>query len=321
MKDLAKATKLSEWRAFRGEIESAVLAVLGQLPKERLEPQVKVVDELQFPGYVRKRINYFVNDWERVSAWLFVPDGKDDQPAILCCHQTVPQGKDETAGLDGDSMLAFALHYADMGYVTLAPDCITAGDRIGPGLAPYDTKSFYKDHAAMSAMGKMLADHLCAIDVLCEVKCVDSARIGVIGHGLGGQNALFLEAFDERVQVGVASCGFTRFAADRKPERWARDRGFVYFPRLREAIERREFPFDWEHIMALAAPSPTLVIAALNDPCFPNTKSCEKAVAVAHGIYELLGASEALSIFTHNDGHRITADSLRAADDWFERWL
>lgn len=321
MLDLTKAKQLSGWRAFRKKIEATVLSVLGELPLERVEPQMKTVDELQFTGYVRKRVVYFVDDWERIPGWLFVPDGKDEQPAILCCHEAVPQAKDEPAGLEGDSMLAFAQHYAELGYVTLAPDCIAAGDRVPYGLEPYDTRSMYKDYPKVSAMGKMLADHLCGVDVLCELKSVDSARIGVVGHGLGGHNALFLEAFDERVQVGVVSCGFTRFAADADPGRWARDTGLVYLPRLREAIKKREFPFDWEHIMALAAPSPTLVITALNDPCFPNTESCQDAVRLAHSAYDLLGAPEALDIFAHDDGHRMTPEALQTADDWFERWL
>ena len=203
----------------------------------------------------------------------------------------------------------------------LAPDTITAGDRISSGLAPFDTKAFYKDNPKMSAMGKMLSDHIYAIDAMCEVKRVDSARIGVVGHGLGAHNALFLAAFDERIQTCVASCGFTRFAVDTGPERWARESGFVYLPLLRDAVKSGKFPFDWEHILALVAPSPTFLISALNDSCFPNTKSCEKAVQLASTVYKLLGAHNALTLLTHNEGHRMTPEALEAADDWFERWL
>jgi dienelactone hydrolase len=321
MVNLAKVSCLAAWPAVRSEIEAVVLAALGPMPKERIELQTKTVDEMQFSGYVRRRVNYFVDEWERVSAWLFVPDRRDEVPAIICCHRMTPPGKDEIAGLDGDPTLAFAQHYAELGYVTIAPDCITAGDRVSTGLAPYDTKSFYKDNPKMSAMGKMLSDHLCTVDVLCETKRADGERMGVIGHGLGAQNALFLSAFDERIKACVASCGFTRFANDKDPERWARDAGFVYFPQFREAVKTREFPFDWEHILALAAPSPTLLLTALNDSEFPNTRSCEKAVQLAGNIFQLLGAEEALSIFLHDAGHRVPPEAIEAADEWFDRWL
>ncbi|MCX5759403.1 MAG: dienelactone hydrolase family protein [Candidatus Hydrogenedentes bacterium] len=321
MVNLAKVSSLAQWPGIRGEIESTVLSMLGPVAKERVELQTKTVDEMQFSGYVRRRVNYFVDEWDRVSAWLFVPDRKDEMPGILCCHRAVTQGKDEPAGLEGDPVMFMAQRYAELGYVTIAPDCITAGDRISPGLAAYDTKSFYKDNPKASAMGRMLSDHLYALDVLCEVKRVDSARLGVIGHGLGAQNAIFLAAFDERVQTCVASCGFTRFAADKDPERWMRDAGFVYFPLLREAIKTKKYPFDWEHILALCAPSPTLVVAAANDPEYGNSKGCEKAVELAANIYRLLGPADALAVLVHDSTRPISPEVYEAADEWFERWL
>lgn len=321
MTNLAKLGSLPAWPAMRGEIDAAVRAVLGTLPKERAELQTKTIDEVQYPGYVRRRVNYFVDEWERVSAWLFVPDRKDEMPAIVCCHQESSQGKDECAGLEGDTLLAFAQHYAELGYVTIAADSITVGDRTPAALPPFDTRNFYKDNPKMSALGKMLSDHMCAVDVLCEIKRVDSARIGVVGHGLGGLNALFLAAFDDRVQTCVASCAFTRFATDKEPERWARESGFVCLPLLREAIKARKYPFDFEHILALIAPSPTLILAGLNDETLPNTKSAEKAVQIASNVYRMLGAGSVLDLYTHHDGHRVTPDGLQIADEWFERWL
>jgi cephalosporin-C deacetylase-like acetyl esterase len=321
MIELGKVNGLAGWRESRGEIEKAALSLLGPLPKNRVELQAKTVDEDQCLGYTRKRINYFVDEWERVSAWLFVPEEKEEMPALLCCHDMVAQGKDEAAGFEGDPLLFFAQHYAELGYVTLAPDCITAGDRVSSGLAPYDTKSFYKDHPKSSVLGKMLSDHIYGLDMLSEVKHVDSARIGVVGHGLGGTNALLLAAFDERVQACVASCGFARFSDDKQVSRWVMDEAFAALPKLREAIEKKSFPFDWEHVLALAAPTPTLVLTALNDDLLPAAKSCEKATDAARSVYRLLGATGALEIESHQSGRRMTTSTLEAADEWLERWL
>ncbi|HOJ33358.1 MAG TPA: prolyl oligopeptidase family serine peptidase [Candidatus Hydrogenedentes bacterium] len=319
--DLAKLKDLKDWHKIRNDIRDKIIAVLGKFPDEKPEPQMKVLDEDSFDGYVRKKITYFVDEWERPNAWFFMPDGKDDVPAILCCHQMTPFGKNEPAGIEGDPNLAFAKHYAELGYATLAPDCITAGERISFSLEPYDTSSFYKDHPGMSAMGKMLWDHMIAVDVLCEMRRVDSARIGVIGHSLGGHNALMLAAFDERIQACVASCAFTRFADDKTPDRWARPNGFVYMPKLAPAIKKKKYPFDWEHVLALIAPNPTLLLTALNDECFSNTESCETAVEMAKKIYRLLSVPNGIHIETHNEGHKVTPELLEKADDWFERWL
>ncbi len=321
MFDLGKLKTPVDWTTMRGQIEAAIVEEIGPVSRERVDLQLKTVDEVEFRGYVRKRVNYFVDGWDRISAWLFVPDGKDEAPGILCCHQQVGQGKDEPAGLEGDPRMAFAQHYAEMGYVTLAPDCVTAGDRVSMKLKPFDTKSFYKDNPKVSVTAKMLADHMRAIDVFAEVKRVDAARIGVVGHGLGAFNALLLSAFDDRVQACISSCGFTRFATDKEPERWAREEGFVLIPKLKEHIANGKYPFDWEHVLAMAAPSPTLVITALTDNEFANPRSCQKAVTMASKVYKLLGAPSALDFYGHHDGLRITPETLEIADEWFERWL
>lgn len=320
MQDLSKLKGLSEWPAVRDKIERAVREVLGEVGAERVELQLKTLDETSFSGYTRRRVNYFVDEWERVTAWLFVPDGRDEVPGILCCHSAVPQGKDEPAGLRGEKLMAVAQRYAELGYVTIAPDCVTAGERLSHGLPPYDTKSFYKDNPKKSVLGKMLQDHSYALDAMCDLKRVDPARLGVIGHGLGGTNALLLSAFDQRVQCCVSSCGFTRFADEKNHGRWAGDNGFIQLPKLREAVDEGSYPFDWEHVLALIAPTPTMLVAT-SDESMSNPKSCEKAVKYAKTMYKYLGALDALVQFNYQTDQGLPRQALEQADDWFERWL
>ena len=321
MLDLSKVRSPISWPQCRGEIANEVREVLGTLPKEKVELQLKTVDEIDYPGYVRRRVNYFVDSWTRISAWLFLPEGKDEAPGILCCHQRVPQGKDEPAGKSGDPMLYHAQRYAEMGYVAIAPDCITAGDRVLARKEPYDTRTFYKDSSKMSLAGKMLWDHMQGISVLEELKRVDPARIGVIGHGMGGTNALFLAAFDNRIQACVSSCGFSRFEKDMNKARWHDDDTMQYMPKLEEAFKAGGPEFDWEHILALAAPSPTLLLNTLSNSEFDNPKSCDKAFKQAKKIYKALGAESALDYYAHHDGHALNSDLMDMADDWFDRWL
>jgi dienelactone hydrolase len=321
MVDLAKLKSPVEWAAMRADIEAEVLSVVGPINRDQIDLQLKTVDEVEFRGYVRRRINYFVDAWDRISAWLFVPEGKDEAPGILCCHQQVGQGKDEPAGLEGDPRMATAVHYAERGYVTLAPDCITAGDRVSSRLKPYDTRMFYKDNPKLSLAAKMLMDHMRAVDVFAEVKRVDSARIGVSGHGLGGFNAMMLAAFDDRVQACVSSCGFTRLSTEKDLDRWCGEEGLCLLPRLKECVKEGKLGFDFEHILAMAAPSPTLVITSLAEAEFANPRSCQKAVTLAAKVYKLLGAANAIDHYGHHDGHRVTPETLEVADEWFERWL
>jgi dienelactone hydrolase len=322
VQDLTGLKDVAAWPKMRQSIETSIQSVIGKPKKDSVDLQVKVMDELDCPGYVRRRVNYFVDEWGRVSAWMFVPEVADEKPAILCCHPRSAMGKDELAGFEGgDPNLALAKYFAERGYVTFAPDCITSGERTYARQEAFHTKSFYKEHPKSSLMGKMLADHIKCIDLLSESEDVDPARIGVLGHGLGGANALLLAAFDDRVRTVVSSCGFTRLADDPNPNRWVEDDGCELMPKLAAALKKDKLPFDWEHVLALIAPNPTLLITALNDETLPKTASCATALKHAQTVYKLLGARDAVDNTTHKGGHAMPLEALDASLEWMDRWL
>lgn len=321
MVDLTKVASLTGWPDTRREIEDAFNKIVRAPKYEEVDLQIRAQEENDVHGVTRRQIIFFLNEVEMVSGWLFIPEGRDEAPAILCCHHETVYGKDEPAGLEDNPRFAFAQHYAELGYVTLAIDIPGVGRRANPRQEPYNTDGFYKENRDISFAGKMLADHSRALDVFEEIKRVDATRIGVIGHGLGGLNALLLACHDNRVQACVASCGFTRLATDKHAGMWPGQEKMVLFPDLARAAKTGKFPFDWEHILALAAPTPVQVITSVSNALHDNPKSCQKAVALASKVYKLLGAPGALDHFTHHDGHTVTPETLEIADEWFERWL
>ncbi|MCK5862524.1 MAG: acetylxylan esterase [Candidatus Hydrogenedentes bacterium] len=321
MVDLTKIASLSGWPDTRKELEDSFNKIMRVPKYEETELQVRVQEENETHGVSRRQIIFFLNDVEMVSGWLFIPEGKEEVPGILCCHHESIYGKDESAGLGGNSQLAFAQHYAELGYVTLAIDAPTVGRRAEDKVEPYNTDSFYKENEKLSFAGKMLADHSRALDVFSEIKRVDTTRIGVIGHGLGGLNALLLTAYDDRIQTCVASCGFTRFATDKCAGKWPGQENLLLFPEVIRALEAGDLTFDWEHILSLIVPTPVQIITSVSNSLHNNPKSCQKAVKIASKIYKLLGASSALDCYPHYDGHVVTSETLEVADEWFERWL
>ncbi|HIA46457.1 MAG TPA: hypothetical protein EYN96_00460 [Candidatus Hydrogenedentes bacterium] len=322
MAKLSDLKSLSDWPKMRKSFESSLQTMLGKLPDTSLDLQVKVVDEIEGPGYIRRQIEYFVDEWARISAWLFVPEDSVDCPAIICCHSRTKMGKDEPAGYEGaDPLLAFARHYAELGYVTIAPDCISVGERKFNRLDSFDTSAYYKEKPKLSALGKMVSDYQRCIDALEEVTEVDAARIGTIGHGLGGCNALLLSAVDDRIGAVVASCGFTRFENDSQPDRWLEHDGLSLLPKLKSHIASGKYPIDWEHILALSAPSPTLLITPQNEDLLSSPSSCGIAAEHAQLVYAKLGAGHALENCIHPGDESLPTDQMDLADEWFDRWL
>ena len=122
----------ADWETRRGHILANMQVVMGKLPGEskRVPLDVKQLEETKLDGgLVRQKISYQTEPDDRVHAYLFLPAGEPQKrAAILCLHQTTNIGKDEPSGLGGNPNLHYALHLAQRGYVTLAPDYPSFGE-------------------------------------------------------------------------------------------------------------------------------------------------------------------------------------------------
>ncbi|MCK5845190.1 MAG: acetylxylan esterase, partial [Victivallales bacterium] len=157
-------------------------------------------------------------------------------PAALCLTPTTAIGKEQTIGngiteLDADR--TYALHLVERGYATFTFDWDASGTRQYPGLEPFDNGPFYEKHPNWSAVGKNIWDIGKALDYLCSLDEVDSSRIASIGHSQGGGGTIYAMAMDERIKVGVSSCGGFPIRMDRNPYHEARNRWWIGRPALR----------------------------------------------------------------------------------------
>ena len=194
-----------EWGRRRLDTLKNLQSVMGDLPAKRSAPlDLRILEEESVGGIKRQKITFvsevLAGEPDRVSAYLLLPENsrraRKKTAAVLCLHQTTKIGKGEPAGLGGKADLHYALELAQRGFVTLAPDYPNFG---GYQFDPYA-------HGYASATMKGIVNHRRAIDLLQSLPEVDPQRVGVIGHSLGGHNALFLAAFDDRVKVVVTSC-------------------------------------------------------------------------------------------------------------------
>ena len=177
----------AEWAQRRPDILRRAQLVTGPLPAvgRDLPLNPEVLETVDFPAYTRLKVAYQGEPDDRLTASLLLPKKAGRLPAVLCLHQTFNYGKAEPAGLLGDPNLFYAKELAERGFVTLAPDYWPFGDYLGK---PYDP---YRAGYA-SAVMKGVWNHIRALDYLAARPEVDAARIGCIGHSLGGHNALWL---------------------------------------------------------------------------------------------------------------------------------
>ncbi|MCE5307706.1 MAG: heparinase II/III family protein [Acidobacteriales bacterium] len=297
-----RITTPAQWQRRRNEIRQRVIDVMGKFPSRAVPLDARTLSEEDTPGYTRRKVSYLSADGDRIPAWLLIPKrGTKPWPAVLALHQTEAIGKDSAVGIGGAPHVRYGHELAERGFVVLAPDSITAGERVYPGSKPYVTEVFDRAHPEWSALGKMCSDHQRGIDYLETLDFVNARRIGVIGHSLGAYNSFFLAAFDERIAAAVSSCGLSTFGMTAKSLAWARESWFVHLPRLKAYLRAGIVPFDMHEVMALVAPRPLFNYSARQDEIFPDIGAIEAAGAQVGSVYRLLGADGKL-VFRVGEG-------------------
>ena len=310
----------NHWAIRRTHILQNMQKVMGPLPQLPDDPlEVQVLETERLPQIRRRKITFVSQVVEgkpdRVPAYLLIPNAlREGQsaPAVLCLHQTTSIGKAEPVGLGGIGDLHYALELARRGYVTLAPDY--------PGFGDYQIDPYAMGYA--SATMKGILNHRRAIDLLQSLPEVDAGRIGVIGHSLGGHNALFLTAFEPRVRAVATSCGFNAFShyygGDLKG--WSHQ---GYMPRIARLYgsDASRMPFDFTELLGILAPRPVFISAPVGDHNFAIA-GVRECIESALPVYQRLFNSPDRLVARHPEvGHQFPPAVRQETYEFFDRWL
>lgn len=322
---LADEPDLKTWPAKREKIVQGMQAIMGKLPASdrRVALNVTVEDEADAGSYIRRLITFQSEPGSRTPAYLCIPKkvlaGERRAKGVLCLHPTDNTvGHKVVVGLGGRERRAYAAELAERGLVTIAPAY--------PHLANYtpDLKKLNYESGTMKAIW----DNTRALDLLDSLEYVDNTNgYGVIGHSLGGHNAIFTAVLEPRISVIVTSCGFDAFPDyyDGSEKNWYFGKGWCqtrYMPRLANYRGRlEEIPFDFPKLLSALAPRPVFINAPLHDSNFRH-KSVDKCVKAATPIYELYNATEKLIVrhpdCDHNfpeelrvEAYKVIADALK----------
>jgi pimeloyl-ACP methyl ester carboxylesterase len=306
------------WEIKRGELLDSVQALTGALPSlSGLPPfDVQYIDSVREKAYTRYTIRFTVAGDEVLPALLYVPvsDGTSGKyPAMLALHPTGAPGKQITDGEDG-YRLPYGRELAQRGYVVIAPDY--------PGFGELSDYDFLHSCYASGTM-KGIFDHIRCVDLLQSLDFVDAEKIGVIGHSLGGHNALFAAAFDTRLKAVITSCGWTEFEYYNIGEEaselyggrlgpWAQDR---YMPLLRDKYRLESVPFNFHDVIALIAPRAAYSVSPLHDANF-DVEGVKAGIRKAAEVYRFLKVEHHLRVDYPDAPHDFPETCRQAAYRW-----
>lgn len=295
----------TDWQKRRSEIVRGFEQIAGPLPgrDKRCALEVRAEEKTDCGTYERQLITYASEPGSRVPAYLLVPKAalasRKRTPAVLCLHPTDTEyGHHVTVEKLRDYYRAYAHDLAERGFVTLAPAY--------PLMANYqpDLKTLDWQSGTLKAVW----DNMRGLDLLDSLPYVKSGKYGVIGHSLGGHNAIYTALFDPRIKVIISSCGFDSFLDyyDGNPDNWRPERGWCQTRYMLKLADYRgrlaEIPFDFHELLGALAPRPVFINAPLNDSNF-KARSVDEIVNAARAVYRLYAAENNLEVAHPATGH------------------
>ncbi len=189
-----------EWWKLRQELLVKLSEKLTLEIDHKLDLDCRYLREVQCDGYVIRHLCYRSVESRYVTASLYVPEGDGIFPAVMNMHGHVKDGR-LTAKIQG---IGTALVKA--GYVVLSVDAFGAGERT----TQHGTSEY---HGALrggtllnlgeSLMGIQIIDNMRGVDLLQSLPFVDKDNIGATGGSGGGNQTMYLAAFDERIKAAA----------------------------------------------------------------------------------------------------------------------
>ena len=279
----SKTHNFSKWKR---QAKAKVLECMMASPRQADSYSMNIISQEQREGYKAMKIEFNVNAYSRIRAYILVPEGDGPFPAINLLHdhgghlfigkEKMIRPIDENAEVTDDARMWSERLYdgqymgdylASKGYVVFSADAPMWGERgreEGVDRSKYDIIAGNMMMLGRDLSAFMTYDDISGTHFLSTLPYVDSSRIGCAGCSMGGYRAWMLSALSDDIKVGASICWMTTTMVqmsvkDKKKEYG----GFANcIPGLRQYL-------DYPHIASLACPKPMLFINGTQDHLFP----------------------------------------------------
>ena len=309
-KRLAAFTTKQEALDYVAEVREKVKKIF-KFPAEKCPLNIRVTNELTFPGIKMKNLLFNSRKDFSVTASLIYPEQKAEKyPAILfvCGHSD--------NGRLRDMYQTAARQLAARGFIVLSLDPISQGER--HQYPEYPPMGCCTEH---NILGKQLLltgdwfgnwrtyDGIRGIDLLLSLPEVDPNRIGIMGTSGGGTMTTLISAADDRLAFSAPSCYITTWLRNVENE-------------LPADIEQMvpgaiEMGLEMVDLLVAGAPRPRLILGEKND--FFDPRGTKEAYEELKALYKLLGCEDDVELFIGPGSHSLSQPLRETAYDFFCR--
>ena len=307
---------------------------LIERPRVALAAQTGEISDTN--GIALFHFSFATEPGQRVPGILLKPEiSKGRRPVVIALHGT---------GGTKSNMLSLCRKLAARGFIAVAIDGRFHGERTksGKGSAEYQDAIVraWRGDGGHPLYFDTVWDVMRLVDYLKTRRDVDARRIGLIGISKGGIETYLAAAADTRIAVAVPCIGVQSFRWGLEHNGWqgrvgtipqafasvtndahaAADAALVktFYDRVIPGIDSE---FDGPTLLPLIAPRPLLVINGDSDihTPLPGVMECVDAAKLA---YKKNWHEDRFAVrIEEKSGHKVTADSERAAIEWFVKWL
>ena len=223
---------------------------------------------------------------------------------------------DQMAGVDlasrepipDENGTQFGRHLVQQGYVVLCTEAFPFNTVQEP---ESDGKPFVwwceasavllAENPNWTGLAKLVHDTRLALDILLAQPDIDSSRVGIMGHSLGGIMSFQTGVLEPRIQATVGNDFGMGWSFNNWDSPWY----------LGDQIHSPGLTLGNHHLLALHAPRPFLLIGGATD-----SPASWQYLNEARKIYALYGREDAVGFVHHGTGHNPTEESLRVAYRW-----
>jgi len=289
----------TEWQTRRQQLLEALRRKLTLTVDHALSLDCRWTSEVKCAGYAIRQLYYQSRPGVYVTGSMYVPEGTGPFPGVMVLHGHWPQGH------LAPKIQAMGHILAQKGYVVFSVDAFGSGERC-------TEHGVYEYHGGQiggrllnvgeSLMGFQIIDNMRAVDVLQSLPFVDGSKIGATGGSGGGNQTMYLAAFDERVLAAapVVSVGtYQSYVGGAN----------CICELLPDGLEICEE----SSLLALTAPRALLICNAMHDsnPTF-HVPEMLRSQTEARKVYLALGVPEKLATLAFNAEHSYP-DEVRSA--------
>jgi hypothetical protein len=296
---------IGDWKEKRRLIIKNWSSYLGMLAQDPVPPMIRILKEEIVEDLTRQFIEYENEPGVFVKAYILKPQNiKKQLPGVVALHSTSDNQMLCIAGVEKGEIPPQGYNLAKLGFIVICPMCFLWRDR-GDRNYEEQTKRFQLSHPGSKGMAAMLYDARRAVDVLENIKEVDRERIGTMGHSLGGKEALYLGAFDDRVKVIVSNEGGIGIDFSNWDDPW-------YL-----GNDIHNFNHAHHELLALCAPRPFLLIGGN----FADGDRSIPYIDAVKPVYKLYGKPQNIDLFNHGQGHNVVPSAEKRTYEWITSHL